>query len=96
MNGGEKWEKSKKDDKVGRKKKERRKVSYKIQENFIWRGIKRARKIGVWSVKGKFLFLNRKEESFRRNIDFEDFERKSKVDGWKYRRHIYIKEYERE
>lgn len=33
------------------------------------------------SVKGKFLFLNRKEESFRRNIDFEDFERKSKVDG---------------
>lgn len=72
MNGGEKWEKSKKDDKVGRKKKEKRKVLYKIQGNFIWHGIKRTRKIGV-SVKGKFLFLNKKEENFRRNIDFEDF-----------------------
>lgn len=59
MNGGEKWEKSKKDDKVGRKKKGKGKVLYKIQRNFIWHGIKRTGKIGV-NARAKFLFLNTK------------------------------------
>lgn len=44
MNGEEKQEK---DDKIGRKKKEKRKILYKIQGNFIQHGIKRTEKIGM-------------------------------------------------
>lgn len=72
MNGGEKWEKSKKDeDKVGRKKKEKGKVLYKIQRNFIWHGIKRTGKIGV-NVRAKFFIFKykRKRESFEEILIF--------------------------